>query len=144
MFRHQGAIFRDDYRQQTFVNPTRISGQSPSILLLKFEVWKRWNCELQTSTSTCSQCCNNSNTTQRSASCVSTFEAVDTPWTAHTTSTVPLCEPKGYHTTHPFGSYFGLNDPVAHKLPDDGTLMPKHVGVGTQCAVYFMICFIVF
>jgi len=32
----------------------------------------------------------------------------------------------------------------AEKLPDDGTLMPKYVGVGIWYEVCFVICFIVF
>jgi hypothetical protein len=30
-------------------------------------------------------------------------------------------------------------DPAADKLPEDGTLMPKHVGFGTECEVGFMM-----
>ena len=30
---------------------------------------------------------------------------------------------------------------VVHKLPDDGTLVPKHAAVGTLYEVRFVICF---
>ena len=33
---------------------------------------------------------------------------------------------------------------VGDKLPDDCTLVPKHVAVGTLNEVYFVMCFIVF
>jgi hypothetical protein len=33
---------------------------------------------------------------------------------------------------------------AVEKLPDNGTLLPKHVGVGIWYEVYFVICFIVF
>jgi hypothetical protein len=33
---------------------------------------------------------------------------------------------------------------VVEKLPDDGTLVPKHVGVGTWYEVRFVMCFILF
>ena len=33
---------------------------------------------------------------------------------------------------------------VVDKHPDDDTLVPKHVGVGTCCEVCFMVCFIIF
>jgi len=32
---------------------------------------------------------------------------------------------------------------VGNKLPEDGTSLPKHVGVGTENEVCFMICFII-
>ena len=37
-----------------------------------------------------------------------------------------------------------LRTSVADKLPDDGTLLPKHVGVDTWYLVCFVIRFIVF
>ena len=33
---------------------------------------------------------------------------------------------------------------VVDKVPDDGTLVSKHVAAGILCEVYFVICFIVF
>jgi hypothetical protein len=33
---------------------------------------------------------------------------------------------------------------VVDKLPDDNTLVPKHVGVDTGYEVRFMVCFVVF
>jgi hypothetical protein len=32
---------------------------------------------------------------------------------------------------------------VVDKLPEDGTLVPKHVEVGTQCELYFVMYFVV-
>jgi hypothetical protein len=32
---------------------------------------------------------------------------------------------------------------VVNKFPEDGTLVPKHVGAGNQYTVCFKICFIV-
>jgi hypothetical protein len=33
---------------------------------------------------------------------------------------------------------------VVNKIPEYGTLVPKHVAVGTECEVCYMICFVVF
>jgi len=33
---------------------------------------------------------------------------------------------------------------VVNKMPEDGTLLPEHVGVGTSYEVCFIICFSVF
>jgi cytosine/uracil/thiamine/allantoin permease len=33
---------------------------------------------------------------------------------------------------------------AADELPENSILVSKHIRVGTQCEVYFMICFIVF
>jgi hypothetical protein len=33
---------------------------------------------------------------------------------------------------------------VVIKLSEDGTLVPKHVGVGTSHEVYFMICILLY
>jgi len=40
--------------------------------------------------------------------------------------------------------FLGPNIIFAENLPDDGTLIPKHVAVGTWYEVCFVICFIVF
>jgi hypothetical protein len=38
-----------------------------------------------------------------------------------------------------------LQNFIAEKLPNDGTLVPKHVvGFGARYEVYFVICFVVF
>ena len=37
-----------------------------------------------------------------------------------------------------------LRNFIVDKLPDDGTLVPKHVGADTGYEVCFMVCFIVF
>jgi len=37
-----------------------------------------------------------------------------------------------------------LQTSVVDKLPDDGILVPKHVGVSTRYEVYFVVYFIVF
>ena len=128
------------YQQQRIGSPIRISGQSPSLLPLQFKVWKRWNSELHVSTSTCPHCSNsNSKSDQR---LLLTSAATDTLWAVHTNS----------HTNMwPWGISYDASlwiipwtyDPVADKLPEDDTLMPKHVAVGTECVVHFVISFIV-
>ena len=79
---------------------------------------------------------------QRSASSVDTSAATDPLWAVHTNN----------HTNMwPWGISYDASlwiipwtyDPVADKLPEDDTLMPKHAAVGTECVVHFVISFIV-
>jgi hypothetical protein len=44
----------------------------------------------------------------------------------------------------PLAAVLGLPSFVCNKLPVNGTVVPKHVAVGTGYEVGFMICFVVF